>query len=356
LKEQIENYAPRLTALGYVPQYVYWGGGTPSILSPDQIVIIGDALQQNFDLSRLREYSVESSPETLTTDKIRAFRNIGMNRLSIGVQSFNEAELRRAGRAHSSREAKDAVQNAKEQGCENLNIDIITGFPKQTPEILAQTLETTIKLRPEHITAYNYYAIDGTVMARQIARGHVCDIGAAQRAMAQDQAHRILTTNGYSDYMPMYYSIRSANRFFGECYYFDWHGDYMGFGSGAVSILAHHMLMNKRGELGTFISSPTVFDGCERMGLSRAFEDAFSLLSLGRRLNYERFKARYGFEFSLLLNQPQVRAIRAFLDWMHAPLVTAESEAYISTPEGGWHGADTLRLMEKVSPLLVPRG
>jgi len=97
--DQIRFYAPGINALGYVAPLVYWGGGTPSILEPEEITRLGNALRESFDLSGVREYSVESSPETLTRAKLEAFRSIGVNRVSIGVQSFEEQELRRAGRA-----------------------------------------------------------------------------------------------------------------------------------------------------------------------------------------------------------------------------------------------------------------
>ena len=353
LVSQIEYYAPHLMALGYVPEIVYWGGGTPSILSPQQIATIGNALRENFDLSGVYEYAVESSPETITADKIQALQSAGMNRLSIGVQSFDDEELRRTGRAHTSNTAEEAIQLARQQGCANLNIDIITGFPGQTPEMLDGTIAKTIQLRPEHITAYSYYVVNKTVMARQLVRGYSSGLNTEQRAIAQDHVYEILTESGYNDYMPMYYSISPDYDFSGEAYYFDWLGDYIGFGSGANSVLGHHALGGKRGNLDRYISLPTAFEQVERMGMRNAFDDTYGqLVNLGRPVNYGRFRSRFGFDFEALLAQPRFKGLQRVLEHLGTPLIVDSDEAYIS-PGGRRHGGDVVRQDDHVSATIM---
>lgn len=351
---QIKSYAPRLTALGYVPEIVYWGGGTPSILSPEQITAIGDALRGNFDLSGVCEYSVESSPETLTVDKIKALQAAGINRLSIGVQSFDDGELRRAGRAHSSRAAEEAIALAREQGCANLNIDIITGFPGQTADVLERTVERAVQLRPEHVTAYSYYVVSKTVMARQLERGHRSGRNTEQRAMAQDRVYEALTGSGYTEYMPMYYSAGPGHLFAGEGYYFDWLGDHIGFGSGANSILGHHLLISKRGNLDGYLSAPTTCDHLERMGMRSALDDSIKqLTTFGRPLNYRRFHSRYGFDFEALLGEPRLKGLQRVLQSLDVPLVLDSDEAYIGAPGKGWHGGDLVRLNGNIAAMVA---
>jgi coproporphyrinogen III oxidase-like Fe-S oxidoreductase len=354
LERQIEWFASRLAALSYMPEFVYWGGGTPSMLNPEQIHAVGAALERNFDLSGVREYSIETSPETLSSEKLRAFKAAGMTRLSIGVQSFDSSELRRAGRAHSAEDAESAICLAKGEKCDNLNIDIITGFPKQTPEILDKTLERTLELRPEHVTAYTYQAAQGTVMGRQLGRGHVMDIGVEQRAKAMDRTYSSLAAAGYGEYMSQYYSISSAHVFAGESYYFDWQGDYIGFGSGANSILASHLVTNLRGQLESYIDSPTLCSSIKRMSQATAIRYAARLLLVqGRPLDYERFNGRFGFDFEPLLHHPRLRALRLVLNRLGAPLILTSGGAYISPPEKGWHGGDLLRLSSKVGAVLA---
>jgi oxygen-independent coproporphyrinogen-3 oxidase len=349
VKEQIEFYAPRLTALGYVPDIVYWGGGTPSALNVDQIRIIANALRDNFDLSAVSEYTVESSPETLTADKISEFQAAGMNRISIGVQSFDEGELRRAGRSHSPAEAMEAVRRAGRMGCMNRNIDLITGFPRQTLKVLEETLAKTIELQPEHITAYSYYEARDTVMARQIARGGLAALRFEDRASAQELVHEALASNGYGEYMPMYYSRGERHDFKGEMYYFDWEGDNIGFGSGAFSRLANHRMLNSRGSLDEYISSPTACDEFEKVNLRIAVDESLMLMFLnGRRITYERFLDRFGFGFHEVLNVPRMKAFQLALDRIGFPLLLAPAEAYVSPPAGGWHGGELVRLQAKV--------
>jgi oxygen-independent coproporphyrinogen-3 oxidase len=349
VKKQIEFYAPRLSSLGYVPEIVYWGGGTPSALSADQISTIANAVRDNFDLSAVREYTVESSPETLTAENIREFQNAGMNRISIGIQSFDESELRRAGRAHSPTDAEDAFHRAGNQGFVNRNIDIVTGFPKQTREVLAETLKKTLELRPEHVTAYSYYKAAGTVMARQIARGTIHATRFEERVSAQELVYEMLTSNGYSEYMPMYYSRSDQFRFNGELYYFGWEGDHFGFGSGAFSVIANHRTLNSRGNIDGYISSPTTFDSFEKYDLNRAVNESLTLMFLnGRTITYDRFFNRFGFDFRELLEVPQMSAFMIALDRIGSPLRIAESEAYVARPAGGWNGAELVRLGVKV--------
>ncbi len=269
-----------MSDLGYVPKVVYWGGGTPSALTAGQIELIGTALKDNFDLSSVSEYSVESSPETLSAETIAAFQSAGMNRLSVGIQSFDASELRRAGRAHSAEQADSAVRRAEQLGCANRNVDIITGFPRQTEEVLKDTLAKTIALRPEHVTSYSYHAVSETAMFRQIERGHLAALNTDQRALAQDLAYQMLTASGYDEYMPMYYSLGPHHKFGAELYYFDWEGDHFGFGSGANSVLATHKLTNARGNLQQYISSPTTCDILEKPGISAALSE--KLQALGR--------------------------------------------------------------------------
>jgi putative oxygen-independent coproporphyrinogen III oxidase len=354
VKEQIEFYAPRLTALGYVPEIVYWGGGTPSLLSAAQISLIANALRENFDLSAVGEYSVESSPETLTAEKISAFQAAGMNRISIGVQSFDESELRRAARSHSAAEAADSLERAKSQGCMNRNIDLITGFPRQTRKVLEETLAKALVLQPEHITAYSYRAAEETTMARQIARGSLPTLHDEDQAAAQDLTYEMLTANGYGEYMTMYYSKSKQHRFRGELYYFDWEGDHIGFGSGANSILATHRIMTARGNLGEYISSPIACDRFYKAGPAKAVHESVTQMFMnGRPIAYDRFFDRFGFDFHDLLEAPPMKAFRVALDRIEAPLVLTPTEAYASAPAGGWHGGEQVRFQTKVRAVIA---
>lgn len=329
---QIAEYGPRLTSLGYVPRYVYWGGGTPSILSASETEALGEAFATYFDLAEVREYSVESSPETLSVEKLKAFRKVGMNRLSIGVQSFDDSELQRAGRAHSAGDARRAVNMAKDVVPGNLNIDLISGFPRQTQEMLLQSVRDCIELGPEHVTVYPYVPIQGTVMFRQIVSDHLPISSVRERASLHSMARTALIEAGYEEYMPNYFALEQSKRFLAEKYYFLLEGDYIGFGSGAHSRVAHHWLLNKRGNLAQFLSSPTLFDVCMRFtpNATYGYGEAVSLvLSRGHRLSLARFREAFGFAFEQLDGTEFLDAWTKGLKASGQELVRSRSEVYI---------------------------
>lgn len=307
--EQARWYGPHLADLGYTVRYIYFGGGTPSLLAPEELETLGTVLRDSFDLSELVEWTIESSPETLTPQKLAAMRRVGIERLSIGVQSFDERELRSAARAHSAEQAMQAFEMARVAGFSNINIDLIVAFPGQTEDVLAHTLSTTVQLDPEHVTAYNYLEASGTVMAKQIAAGYRPKPRLGDRVRARSQAHERLVASGYEEYMPSYYSRDEASRFRGEQYYFNLQGDFLGLGSGAHSIMAYHFLLNRRGGLPFFLTDPCGFDDCVQYDPARPEETHVFHVSpvlAGVDISYARFEERYGFDFRAIRNHPVI--------------------------------------------------
>jgi len=134
---------------------IYFGGGTPSLLGPEQLAGLLELTKSHFDVSADAETSLEANPNDLLGDKPNAFHQLGINRLSIGVQSLNDAELKTLGREHSAKQAENAIRNIKKSGLQNLNIDLIFGVPGQTVASWRQTLEQAIKWQPAHISTYS---------------------------------------------------------------------------------------------------------------------------------------------------------------------------------------------------------
>ena len=141
---------------------IYIGGGTPSWLDASDMGKIMDALHKNFTIGQDAEISMECNPGTVTMEKFSAYRKMGINRLSIGLQSANDDELRLLGRIHSYEQFLRTFDMARKSGFYNLNVDIMTGLPRQTPEKLMHTLEQVIALRPEHVSAYSLIVEEGT--------------------------------------------------------------------------------------------------------------------------------------------------------------------------------------------------
>ena len=152
---------------------VFIGGGTPSVLEEDLILELGKAVRGSFDLSSCQEYSIEANPGTLTEEKIRAFREIGVNRVSLGVQSFNDRLLRTLGRIHSAEEARRSVQMLRKGGIDNINLDLMFALPGQTPEDWEETLNKALALEPEHLSFYALIIEEGTPFYEDLRSGRI---------------------------------------------------------------------------------------------------------------------------------------------------------------------------------------
>lgn len=147
---------------GCLVSTIYIGGGTPSWLSEDLMDEILSTLKQSFKLDPLAEISVECNPGTLSAEKLNVYRSIGINRLSIGLQSANDDELKELGRIHNYNRFLHTFDLVRKAGFDNVNVDIMTGLPHQNIEKLEHTLNAVTMLRPEHISAYSLIIEKGT--------------------------------------------------------------------------------------------------------------------------------------------------------------------------------------------------
>ncbi len=147
---------------GYTVDTVYFGGGTPTLLTEAQFSRIFKALRSTFDISDNAEITTECNPATADLEKLRALRELGVNRLSLGVQSANDDELAALGRVHRFGDAVRAFAEAREAGFENISADLMFGIPNQTRESFALTLKKVLSLSPNHISAYGLILEEGT--------------------------------------------------------------------------------------------------------------------------------------------------------------------------------------------------
>ena len=159
LIKEINKYLP---ALAVEPRTIYFGGGTPSLMNGEEVRRIAN----NFDLSSLLEFTLEANPATLSKAKLQAYRDSSINRLSIGMQSFKDEELRFLRRLHSSADNYLAFDLARDCGFDNISVDLIYGLPGQTKQDLLSNLEQIIKLNPEHISTYCLSLEEDTPLAR----------------------------------------------------------------------------------------------------------------------------------------------------------------------------------------------
>ena len=141
---------------------VFIGGGTPPVIGEGAFRSLSDSLYKYFYVADNAEFTVEVNPATVTKKLARTFVDCGVNRVSIGLQSANENELRQLGRIHTVKEFEDSYNLLRNAGIENINIDLMYGIPNQTPESFLNTLKYAVSMRPEHISAYGLQIEPGT--------------------------------------------------------------------------------------------------------------------------------------------------------------------------------------------------
>ncbi len=166
-RRYVEKLIQEIVKMGYryrkyTVSTIFVGGGTPSLIDSGLIVEIFDALRENFHIEPEAEITLEANPGTLTEQKLADYRRAGINRLSIGLQSTDESELKLLGRIHTYAEFLESYRMARAAGFENINVDLISGLPGQTEESWLKTLRAVTELEPEHISAYSLIIEEGT--------------------------------------------------------------------------------------------------------------------------------------------------------------------------------------------------
>lgn len=140
---------------GSAPRTIYFGGGTPSMLSPTHLEILVNGLHGWLDFSQVQEWSFESNPATFTATKVQHWRQLGINRVSLGVQSFDAGLLKLLGREHTPADVATSIQLLRDAGIPQVNIDLMFSLPGQTLQQWEHTLQSAIALQPDHISTYN---------------------------------------------------------------------------------------------------------------------------------------------------------------------------------------------------------
>jgi oxygen-independent coproporphyrinogen-3 oxidase len=147
---------------------IYFGGGTPSLLSAAQLEKILSAIHQTFAVEENIEFTLEMNPATVTAEKLRAFKSLGVNRASFGVQTFNDRALKLLARGHDARDARQTFELLRRAGFDNISFDLIAGLPRQTLADWERNLDEALKLNPEHLSLYLLEIHEGTPLAEQI--------------------------------------------------------------------------------------------------------------------------------------------------------------------------------------------
>lgn len=208
---------------------LYVGGGTPSLLAEHQLHKLDKIIRKNFcPIANFTESTFEANPESLTLSKATLLHEMGFNRLSMGLQSFNDTELKILGRIHNAERFLQSYQATRDAGFENINVDLIAGLPTQTLESFTESLQRLIDLHPEHISVYGLQIEEGTPFFKQ---GIVCDQN-LMRSMLEE-AHNRLVQTGYEHYEISNYALPGRRAQHNTNYWQN--GEYLGLGSAAAS-------------------------------------------------------------------------------------------------------------------------
>lgn len=231
----LAEIAMRTDEIGENIPTIYFGGGTPSLLEVADIQRILSTLlpSTQSDTAMDREITLEANPGDLTIDKLQALRRLGINRLSIGIQSLDDNLLHMIGRRHTAAEAITAVNWAREAGFDNISVDLMYGLPGQTIEQWIHDIDTVLTLRPEHISCYCLSYEDGTPLTRMLSRGEISEVDEETENAMYDTLCDKLQQAGYFRYEVSNFALPGRQSRHNSSYWN--HTPYVGLGAGAHS-------------------------------------------------------------------------------------------------------------------------
>ena len=203
---------------------VYFGGGTPSLLSPEELETLLNKIGEHFPLKPDAEITLEANPDDLSPGKLEGYRGIGLNRMSIGIQSFAEADLKFMNRVHTADEAHQSIDLCQEAGFDNLSIDLIYGTPTMDGEQWNANLTETLSYGLPHISAYCLTVEPKTALAVMVEKGKVADVDDAVASVQFERVMDVMDEAGYEHYeisnfcLPGYQAKHNSSYWTGETY------------------------------------------------------------------------------------------------------------------------------------------
>ncbi len=238
LKTEINFYSNAYSA-GRKFSTIFFGGGTPSLLTPDQIEEIILHLKKNFTLANDAEITLETNPGTVNENKLKGFMNAGINRISIGIQTFDDDELKFLTRIHNKQTAIETVWLAKKIGFKNINVDLIFNLPKQTKEKWLFNLQTAVDLPITHLSTYSLILERGTILNKLVLDKKVTLQDEDYDAELYELTIDFLTQNNFHQYEVSNFALNGFECKHNLAYW--QYKDYLGFGTSA-----HSFVENKR--------------------------------------------------------------------------------------------------------------
>ncbi len=276
---------------------VYAGGGTPSILSGEELKSLMGAVRKHLEIDDTAEISLEANPATLNSDKLRSIREAGFNRISLGVQSFQDDDLLILGRSHNAVEAMNTIKLIQDSGISNYNLDLIYGIPGQTISKWEESLGMALEAKPTHLSIYLLQLDESTPLAGDIRRGRLELPGEDVEAQMYERGMELTRIGGFRQY-----EISNFARPGYECQHnlLYWKAmEYIGIGAGAVSFTDKRRYMNKKDFIqylqGLEEDRESPVEILESMDWQELIADAIILgLRLCDGIDLKQFDFRYG--------------------------------------------------------------
>lgn len=272
---------------------IFIGGGTPSVLSGERIEQMLSLIGENYALTEDAEINIEVNPGTVDGEKLRIYRRAGVNRLSIGLQSAIDEELRSLGRIHTWQQFLETYQQARAAGFDNLNVDLMSALPGQTRESYAESLRRVLDLRPEHISAYSLIVEEGTPFYRAYEKGQLAlPDEDTEREMYRD-TERMLLEQGYHRYEISNYALPGK-----ECRHnigYWTRREYLGFGLGAASLMDNTRFHNGT-DRQAYVQAPLEQrQELQQLTVQEQMEETLYLgLRMTRGISSQAFQQRFG--------------------------------------------------------------
>lgn len=224
------------------PKTIFIGGGTPSFLPEAAVTPILAAVKKYFVSENLQEYTIEANPESLNRQKLRLYRQMGINRLSLGVQSIAQNELTLLGRNHSFQMVKDCLQSARAEGFANISLDLMYGLPEQTIDLWQKTVEEILALDVEHLSLYQLKIEENTLFGRWLKKGQITEFDDETAFEMYSLAQKMLFAKGFHQYEISNYAKAGQESQHNKAY---WQTkDYLGLGIGAHSFVSPSRFFN----------------------------------------------------------------------------------------------------------------
>lgn len=330
LKKEIKHYAEKYSE-GRELISIYFGGGTPSFMEVDYISEIIRNIKSNFSVKNNTEISLETNPGTVSLDKLKLFKQAGINRISIGIQSFNDDDLKFLTRIHNSETAIRTVNDAAEAGFENISLDLIFNLPGQTKQKWLENLKQAINLPINHISAYSLILERGTRLNKMVLDGKVKIADEDFDAELYETTIDFLTSNGFEQYEVSNFAMDGFECIHNNAY---WHyTEYFGFGTSAHSFIDGRRWWNFS-SLKMYIdkieNSGNAVAGSEIITNEKAIDEFVMLELRSSGLNLQKLNNQFGIEIKEWLKNkyPYFELLK------NQNFVTIENEIVKLTPKG----------------------